>query len=144
MGVASCMWVRPILTPSCHSLDFAAMASRSAFKAGKSLSLTLTAAAMFMAVGNESLDDCDMLTSSVWVNGGVAANRRARERTAAVGNHFIYVHIELRTAAGHPHVQGEHVLMLTGEDFVADLNNESVSFVFQSSICMVRTGGGLL
>ena len=56
------MWVRPILTMSFHSSAFAAMASCSAFTAGISRCFTLTAAAMFMAEGNESLDDCDMLT----------------------------------------------------------------------------------
>ena len=63
-GVASCMCVRPILTMSFHSSTFAAIASRSAFTAGISRCFTLTAAAMFIAEGNVSFDDCDMLTWS--------------------------------------------------------------------------------
>ncbi len=78
------------------------------------------------------------------MNRRLAAQRRARELTAAVGNHFIYVHVELGAAAGHPHVQRKHVLVLAGEDFVAGLNDEPVSFVVQSSACVVRTGGCFL
>ena len=40
----------------------AAIASRSAVTAGISRSLTLTAAAMFIADGKESFEDCDMFT----------------------------------------------------------------------------------
>ena len=56
------MWVRPILTMSFHSAAFAAIASRSAVTAGISRCLTSTAAAMYIAEGNVSFDDCDMLT----------------------------------------------------------------------------------
>src|SRR5215831_10283308 len=59
------MWVLPILTMFCHSVALAVIASRSPFTAGISRSLTFTAAAMFIAVGKESLDDCDMLTWSL-------------------------------------------------------------------------------
>ena len=47
-----------------HSLDFAAIASRSAVTAGIRRSFTLTAAAMHIADGNESFDDCAILTWS--------------------------------------------------------------------------------
>ncbi len=56
------MWVRPILTMSFHSSAFAAIASRSAVTAGIRRCFTLTAAAMYIADGNESFDDCAMLT----------------------------------------------------------------------------------
>jgi hypothetical protein len=56
------MWVRPILMMSSHAFDFAAIASRSAVTAGTRRSFTLTAAAMHIAKGNESFDDCAMLT----------------------------------------------------------------------------------
>ena len=45
-------------------LALVAIASRSAVTAGISRSFTFTAAAMFIAVGNVSFDDCDMLTWS--------------------------------------------------------------------------------
>ena len=56
------MWVRPILTMSSHSFALAAIASRSAVTAGTSRLVTLTAAAMYIADGKLSFDDCDMLT----------------------------------------------------------------------------------
>jgi hypothetical protein len=34
----------------------------------------------------------------------LAAERRARELAAAIRDHLVDVHVELRTAAGHPHV----------------------------------------
>ncbi len=59
------MWVRPILTMSFHSSAFAAMASCSACTAGISRCCAFTAVAMYMAEGNESLDDWAMLTWSL-------------------------------------------------------------------------------
>ena len=56
------MCVRPILTMSFHSRAFAAIASHRSFTAGISRCFMLTAAAMFIADGNVSLEDCDMLT----------------------------------------------------------------------------------
>src|SRR5271165_2438337 len=63
------MWVRPILITSFHSSDFAAIESQSDCTAGISRCFTLIAAAMYMADGNESLDDCAMLTSSLGCTG---------------------------------------------------------------------------
>jgi hypothetical protein len=57
------MWVRPILTMSSHSAcALAAIASRSAAPRESGAAFTLTAAAMYIADGNESFDDCAMLT----------------------------------------------------------------------------------
>src|SRR5262249_53682069 len=82
-GVASCIWVRPILTISLHSFDFVSIASRSAFAAGINRSFALTAAAMHMAEGKESFEDCAMLTWSlggtgVWLPSGVPASWQQR------------------------------------------------------------------
>src|SRR5215831_945498 len=63
------MCVRPIFTMSFHSLTFAAIASRNCLTAGMSRSFTLTAAAIFMADGNESLEDWAMLTWSFGCTG---------------------------------------------------------------------------
>ena len=57
----------------------------------------------------------------------LAAERRAGELAAAVGDHLVDVHVELRAAAGHPHVQREHVVMLAGQDLVADLHDQLVA-----------------
>src|SRR5215510_2147583 len=72
------MWVRPILTMSFHSFAFLLIASRKAATAGMRRSFTLTAAAMDIAEGNESFDDCAMLTWSLgwtglWLPSGVPA-----------------------------------------------------------------------
>src|SRR6516162_6954666 len=63
------MWVRPILTMSFHSSAFAAIASRRAVTAGSSRLFPLTAAAMYIADGNEPFDDCDMFTWSLGCTG---------------------------------------------------------------------------
>src|SRR5262249_21138953 len=59
------MWVRPILTVWLHPFDLARMASCSAWTAGISRFFTFTAAAMYITEGNESFDDCAMLTWSL-------------------------------------------------------------------------------
>ena len=59
----------------------------------------------------------------VGMNWRLAPERRARKLAAAVRNHLIHVHIELRAASRHPDMQGEHVLMLASEDFTADVND---------------------
>src|SRR5579862_9210206 len=89
MGVASCMCVRPILTMSFHCSAFAEIASCSAFIAGISRSFTFTAAAMYIVEGNESFDDCDMLTWSLGWTGvllpsGVPASWQQRFETTSL------------------------------------------------------------
>ena len=61
-GTASCRWVRPIFTTSRHSCALAAIASRSAVTSGMTDSFTTRTAAMCIAVGKVSFDDCPMLT----------------------------------------------------------------------------------
>jgi len=63
-GVASIKCVLPIFTTCSKLRAFASIALRSRFTAGISFSATCVAAAMCIAVGNVSFDDCDMLTSS--------------------------------------------------------------------------------
>src|SRR5208337_109292 len=108
IGVASCMWVRPIFTMSFHSSAFAAMASRRPLTAGSNRLVTFTAEAMYMVVG---------------VHRRLAAQRSTRELAAAVGYYLVDVHVELGAAAGHPHMQRKHVVMLPGQDLVAGLHD---------------------
>src|SRR5215510_9276871 len=61
-GVASCMWVRPILTLSPQAFALAPIAARTAVTPGTTRCVTFTAAAMYMADGNESFDDWAMFT----------------------------------------------------------------------------------
>src|SRR3984957_19038058 len=63
------MWVRPIFTIPSQSRDLLAIASRKAVTAGTRRSLELSAAAMYIAEGKESFDDCDMLTWSFGCTG---------------------------------------------------------------------------
>ena len=59
------MWVRPILTMSFQASAFLSSESRSAVTAGIRFLVTAMAEAMYMAEGNESLDDCAMFTWSL-------------------------------------------------------------------------------
>jgi hypothetical protein len=51
---------------------------------------------------------------------------------AAVGDHLIHVHIELRATARHPNVQRKRVVVLAGEDFVTHLNDQFVFPIIES------------
>mmetsp|Transcript_1228 Transcript_1228/g.2849 ORF Transcript_1228/g.2849 Transcript_1228/m.2849 type:complete len:259 (+) Transcript_1228:1126-1902(+) len=69
MGTASMRCVRPIFTMCSQPRALASSSSRSSRSAGTSASLTSYAVATDMAVGNVSLDDCDMLTWSLGCTG---------------------------------------------------------------------------
>jgi hypothetical protein len=56
--------VRPIFTIEAKLFALTSSVSRSPRTAGSNTSTTQEAAAMFIAVGKVSLDDCDMLMSS--------------------------------------------------------------------------------
>src|ERR1700683_5843408 len=78
------------------------------------------------------------------MNRSVAAERGPCELAATVGDHFVYVHVELGAAAGHPDMQRKHVVVLAGEDFVAGLSDQFVSLIVKALARVVRDGGGLL
>ena len=80
----------------------------------------------------------------VGVNRRLASKRRAGELAAAVGDHLVDVHVELGAAAGHPHMQRKHVVMLSGEDFVADLHDQLVTLIVEPLAGVVGDGGGFL
>ena len=63
-GTASCRCVRPILTMSANSFALPSRTSRSFFTSGRSRSSISETAAMCIAVGNVSFEDCDLFTSS--------------------------------------------------------------------------------
>ena len=67
----------------------------------------------------------------VGMNRRMATERRAGELAAAVGDHLVDVHVELRATARHPDMQRKHVVMLAGQDFVANLNNQFVALVVE-------------
>ena len=80
----------------------------------------------------------------VGMNRRVAPKRRAGELAASVGDHFVDVHVELGAAARHPDMQGKHVVMLAGEDFVAGLHDQFVALIVKPFAVVVGDGGGLL
>src|SRR6266478_4369016 len=80
----------------------------------------------------------------VGMHRGLAPKRRTGELAAPVGDHLVHVHVELRTAARHPHMQGEHVVMLTREDLVADLNDQLVTLIVEPLAGIIGIGGAFL
>ncbi len=74
----------------------------------------------------------------------LAAQRRAGKLAAAIGDHLVHVHVELGAAAGHPHMQREHVVVLAREDFVACLHDQLVGLVVESPSGMVGIRRGFL
>src|SRR5215470_7815489 len=54
------------------------------------------------------------------MNRFLAPERSSCDLGAAVRDHLVHVHVELGAASGHPHVERKHVVMLAGDDLVAD------------------------
>ena len=65
IGVASCKCVRPTLTIDFQEIALVRMPSCNTFRAGINLFFKATAEAICMAVGNVSLDDCDLFAWSL-------------------------------------------------------------------------------
>jgi hypothetical protein len=80
----------------------------------------------------------------VRVNRGLTPDWSARKLATAIGDHLVHIHIELRPAPRHPNMQREHILMLSGENLIADLDNQLVLLVVKPSACVVCIGGSLL
>ena len=138
------MWVRPILTMSFHSCDFAR--NRVAQRGHRGNEALFHVDGRGDAHGRRKrvvrrLRHVDVI---VGMNRRVAAERRAGELAAAVGDHFVDVHVELRAAARHPDVQRKHVVMLAGEDFVAGLDDQLVALIVEPLAVVVGDGGGFL
>src|SRR5262245_41011620 len=71
------------------------------------------------------------------MNGILAPEWRAGKFAAAVRDHLVDVHIELRAASSHPDMEREHVMMLAGEDFVAGFNNQLVLLIAEPLASMI-------
>jgi len=79
----------------------------------------------------------------VGMNGSLAAQRRACDLTTAVRNDFVHVHIELRSAAGHPDMQRKHVIVLAGQDFFARLYDQIMTLLVEAFPRKVGSGSAL-
>ena len=69
---------------------------------------------------------------------------RTGELAAAIGNYLIDVHIKLSSTPGHPHMQREHIVMLTGQDFIARFDDQLVALIIEAFAVVVRNGSGFL
>ena len=76
----------------------------------------------------------------VRVHGGLAAQGCSSELTAAVGDDFVDVHVELGAAASHPYVQWKHVVMLSSQDFVAGFDDQVVLLRTKTPTGVVHIG----
>jgi hypothetical protein len=76
------------------------------------------------------------------MDGGFASKGSSCELTAAIGDDFVYVHIELSAAARHPYVQRKHVVIEARQDFIAGGNDEVAGLPVQAAAFMIGEGGG--
>src|SRR5262245_23727720 len=74
----------------------------------------------------------------------VAAQRLAGDLLAAVGDHLVHIHVELRAAAGHPDVERELVLVLALQDLVADADDQVLRSVAEAAGLVIDQRGRLL
>ena len=81
-------------------------------RSGRARCTISSAAAMCIAVGNVSFDDCDMFTSSFGWTGFLMPMLAAGQLDGAVGDHLVDVHVRLRAAAGLPDAEREVVVEL--------------------------------
>jgi hypothetical protein len=75
------------------------------------------------------------------MNGHLAPELLAVELAAAVRDHLVHVHVELRPATGHPDVEREHVGVPAGRDLVANSNDEVASRSVESPDRVIRGRG---
>src|SRR5216684_2687514 len=129
---------------SFHSSAFAAMASRSAVTAGSSRPVTFTAAAMYIADGNESLDDCDMLTWSLGCTGALLPSAVPASWQQRLDTTSLTFMLNCVPLPGRPHMQWEHLVVLPGQDLVADLYDQPMHRVDDPAARVVGVGSGLL
>src|SRR5690349_7331593 len=69
-----------------------------------------------------------------------AAEGSASNLATAVRHDLVDVHVELSAAARHPDVQREHLLMLAGEELIADPHNQFPLGLLKASAGVVGDG----
>ena len=80
----------------------------------------------------------------IGVHRALAATRVARELVGPPGNHFVDVHVALRTATGLPDHQRELLVVLTGDHFVGSLLDQPGDIRGQVTDAVVDACGGFL
>src|SRR5262252_1926206 len=74
----------------------------------------------------------------------MASKGSSSDLATPVGDDFVDIHVELGAAAGHPDMQGKHVVVLACQDFVADLDDQLVALIVEPLAVMIGDGGGFL
>ena len=74
----------------------------------------------------------------------LASKRRPGNLRTAVGDHLVYVHVELGATARHPDVQWELVLVLPRQDLITDADDQVLLRVAKPASPVVDQGGRLL
>ncbi|MDF9866291.1 hypothetical protein M2437_005273 [Methylorubrum pseudosasae] len=79
----------------------------------------------------------------IGMHGILAPERLTGDLAGPVRDHLVDVHVELGAATRHPDVQRKHLRVLSGQNLVADLNDELVLRLAEAAIREVDVGGGL-
>src|SRR5215475_2253099 len=77
------------------------------------------------------------------MNRGFASKRFSGDLAAAIRDHLIHVHVELRSAPRHPDVQRKHVVMPSVKDLITDSRDEMKAQIVQPITGVVGNGSGL-
>ena len=80
----------------------------------------------------------------IGVNRRLASQRCSSKLRAAIRNHLIHIHVELRPAARHPDMQRKHVVMPAGKNLITDLDNQVAALLIEPLLPVVDDGGGFL
>jgi hypothetical protein len=91
-----------------------------------------------------SLDELRHVHVVVRMHRRLASERGSSKLAAAVRDYLVDIHVELRAAARHPHVQWEHVVMLPRQDLVADLDDQPMRRIVEPSAGVVGISRRLL
>ena len=139
-GMASCKWVRPILTTSTHAMAFSQIAFIRDLTLGIRWFANSSIVAICMAVGNVSLEDCDMLTWSLGWIGSFATKNTASQLNCTIGDHFIDIHVRLGTRASLPDVKWKLCIEFASDDLLGDFDNKTSLVLLQLASLGVDRG----
>ena len=106
-----------------HSRAFVQMASLRAVTAGMSRSLNSSTVAICIAVGNVSLDDWLISTSSLGWIGFLLPRVPSTSWMSSIADDFINVHIRLSARAGLPNIEWEFAVQFASYHLIRNSCN---------------------